>query len=200
MIPAHDGTLSEFGAREGASARDCPVTHAQFVRYREAGLLGESNEAGRWPPTVVERLISIKALDASVRSLDRRAIYLNDERDFPIAPEKLRTAMVNVVPTIRRPVQKLRLVARDGRSPAARNLRAVAVPPPGEWVRILRHAALDLFAALVPGWYAMARTVIPSLYADRPNPLADIPFEEQIVLYAIIDLSQRLPPSRSTGT
>jgi hypothetical protein len=187
-----DETWSEYRLRAESDRLDHPVTHAQFKAYLAVGLLSPPDENGRWPAATLEALVAIRDLSDSVRSLDRRLIRLAGDRgQFPVPAHRVRDAMIRVIPTIKHPIQKLRRVAAAGRSPEVTQLRHPPRPTLQEWEPLLRNVDLDRFAAWMPGWYAMATTVIPAWHAPNANPLTDIDIEEQILLQGVLDLSQR---------
>jgi hypothetical protein len=101
--------MSESALRAYAETRGHPVTHAQFGSYLRAGLLPEPTD-GRWPEAVGDRLVLVRKLGQFVRPLPRRVILLRDHINFPVAPEKLRQAMIALIPTIRTPIAKMKRV------------------------------------------------------------------------------------------
>lgn len=192
MLSPHVETWSGYRLREEAGHLGYPVTYAQFNAYVDVGLLSPPDENGRWPAATLDALIAIRDHSDSVRSLDRRLIRLaGDRARFPVPAQKVRDAMIRVIPTIRRPIQKLRRVASAGRSREMAQLRQPPQPSLLEWAPLLQTVDLDRFAAWMPGWHAMAMTVIPAWYAPNASPIADIDIEEQVLLHAILDLSQR---------
>jgi hypothetical protein len=125
-----------------------------------------------------------------VRSLPRRVVLLRaDATRFSVPTEKLRDAMLALVPAVQRPAQKLALVARAGVSPGVRALRR-ELPAAPTWATLLREAPADLIDQWAPGWYAMVQ-LVPAFHAPAVNPLAKVPLEEQVLLFAILDLSRR---------
>jgi hypothetical protein len=177
MTPRTEGWL-----RTGAGG----VTRAQFVRYRDVGLLPAPDANGRYPEWVKFALEAIRHEEAEARSLPRRAVRLRANAIlFPVATEKLRQAMLDVIPSIRAPKQKLRRVHA-----ATRRSRATTVLPVVEgWPDILRGASDALFGARTPGWYAMASMVLPAQAWPEPSPLWGVPLEEQVILLAVLDLA-----------
>ena len=178
---------SENWLREGAGALGYPTTSTQFRDYQEAGLLPEPDEEGRYPECGLTSLIRIRAHSHSVRSIPRRVVLLRaDFLFFPVPTEKLRRAMVAMIPTIEQPVRKLGRVSRV-LGPNRRGAGA-KLPRPDTWAEILVGVADELFEMRSPGWYAMAMAVLPANAWPEPSPLWGIPTEDQIVLMAILDL------------
>lgn len=192
LIPdlhSQDETRSEYRLRTESVHLGYSVTHAQFRAYVAVGLLSRPDANGRWPAAAIETLVAIRGLSDAVRSLDRRLVRLADRH--PVSTDALLQAMIEVTSTMKGRGRKLRILASAGRSPAISQLRRPPLPRVKEWVTLLSGADVKLVDAWRPGWYAMVREVIPAWYAPGPSPLAFIPFEEQVVLYAILDLSQR---------
>lgn len=179
--------------------RGTPVTHAQFVRFRKAGLLGETDH-GRYPPITVDRLLVVRRLseeEPRLRSLPRRVLYVRRNAvAFPIEPHDVREAMIAVVPAIQRPMHKLGRVDAAlaelglrlaGVSGTPRGRRRPQPSHPAEWIELLNETrsrpgdAADRFTAGVDGWYA---------WSGMLGPVDSIPPEEQVLLIAILALAR----------
>jgi hypothetical protein len=197
------------------------LSHAQLQRFVAVGLLPPSGDDGRWPSRTLVALIRIVRLGRTVTSLDRRLLRLRrDYHAFPVEPSNLRAAMVRLVPSIDAPVRKLRFVADYARSPMptarqlpvvrvralgrvdpnvrrARPLRGQRLPSPEVWAGILRSVDAERVGMWAVGWYAWLGDVIPAHYAPEPDPLAWIPFEERVILYAILDIAARDPDAQA---
>jgi len=203
--------------------RGIGLSHEQLVRFVDVGLLPPQGEDGRWPPRTLVSLIRIVRLGRDVTSLDRRLLRLRrNYHYFPAEPDKLRAAMVRMLPSIEAPVRKMRLVADYARSPMPvdrrfpvikarslrqdpnlrrrRPLREQRIPRREDWARILARVDSERIGIWAVGWYAWLGDVIPAHYAPSPDPLGWIPFEERVTLYAILDIAIHFPtaPERST--
>jgi hypothetical protein len=110
---------------------------------------------------------------------------------FPVPADKLQQALIEMLPTVEGAARKLARISRWGLSPGARLVRQPPLPRVKEWEGLLRGAASELMHAWAVGWYAMARDFIPAYYAPKISPLDDIPFEEQVLLLAVLDLNRR---------
>lgn len=191
-------TLSESKLRQRAGERGWPVTHKQFSSYREWGLLPEPDN-GRWPVAVADLLIRIRELSDSVRSLPRRVIVLRqDYTRFPIPADRLRQAMLDVVPTMTAPLHKMRRTHAACVSWGANTagigsdhtalLQVWEPPKPEAWVVTLREADLDLFDMRVRAMYYVTAVLSAHAHGSK-HDLADILFEEQIILLTVRDLA-----------
>jgi hypothetical protein len=80
---------------------------------------------------------------------------------------------------------------RDGKSRESLRAHARPLPPVKEWSRLIARAPLGVLDSWAMGWYGDVRSGIPSFYAPSPSPLDDIPFEEQVLCIAILDLDRR---------
>jgi hypothetical protein len=101
--------------------------------------------------------------------------------------------MIEVIPTIEQARQKLGRMKAVGFTPKTSMRTRVGLPPRTAWAGILTGVPIELFNMWTPGWYGSVHMVIPSLYAPQPNPVAAIPFEEQIICYAVLDITWRRP-------
>jgi hypothetical protein len=173
--------------RRDAADAGYPVTYAQFDSYRVAGLLPEPDASGRYPAWALGALLAVRRLSREVRALSRRVIRLgSDAVTFPVPPEKLRAAMLELVTIMTDRTRKMARVAR-----AASRGRPIRAPKVSTWKALVEAVPAEHIALWAPGWYAMVRDVIPTWSAPGPDPLADIAFEEQVTLYALLDLHQR---------
>lgn len=194
---------SEWELRKQAENHGYPTTHAQFADYRKTGLIPEPSE-GQWADDVLERLLKLRALGAETKALHRRAIRLHFEA-FPVAPEKLRQAMVRLAgesakgfPAAKR---KMRQVACAVDSWHAEQLAAIRMRnfpyeqptlwrrrDSREWAAILADQSIDdqRFSEIASEQYRH--------YAELSS-LADIAFEERMVLLTVLALSLLLPLS-----
>jgi hypothetical protein len=196
--------------------RGMGLSHDQLRRFLEVGLLPRPGEDGRWPPRTLVSLIRIVRLGREVTSLDRRLLRLRrNYHYFPVEPDKLREAMVRILPSMEAPVRKMRLVADYARSPMPadrrlpvvtapsrrqdpnlkrrRPLREQQIPHPDEWAEILERVDVGRIGLWAVGWYAWLGDVIPAHYAPDSDPLGWIPFEERVTLYAILDIAAHAP-------
>ena len=191
------------------------LSHEQMARFVTVGLIPPPGADGRWPARTIVTLIRIVRLNREVTSLDRRLVRLRRNHDrFPVDSEKLRAAMIRILPSINTRVRKMRSVADYARSPVPavrrlpvlttrelgrvdpnlkrrRPLREQRIPHPEEWSAILESVDADRVGTWAVGWYGWLGQVIPAHYSPEPDPLAWIPFEERVVLYAILDIAAR---------
>jgi hypothetical protein len=184
---------SEWGLRQAAESLGVPVSHQQFRSYRYWGLIPEpSDHCGRWPQSVVDRLVRIRSLHDEVRPLPRRVLRLRSEPEFADIPaEQLRDAMFVVLPTITAPVRKLRriddavhaLPGFGGRR-SARTRR----PHRTDWETLLRTADLDVLANRMAGHVHLLAS-LNEYGKGTDHDLRDIPLEEQILLLTVRDLA-----------
>jgi len=180
---------SESWLRDGAEAQGFSVTHAQFTSYQRAGVLPLADQSGRYPEWTLAALIRIRNLGSAVRPLPRRVIRLRGDWNlFPVSGANLKAAMLATIPSIKAPRRKLRRMAVDGKSQGDRRLRR-RLPTPAEWIALVERAPAERIEMWAVGWYAMVVNFIPAYHHPNPNPLADIPLEEQVILYAILDLA-----------
>jgi hypothetical protein len=203
--------------------RELVLTYKQMARFIAVGLIPPAGADDRWPARTLVALIRVVRLGRTVNSLDRRLVRMRrDYQYFPIDPEKLRAAMVRIVPAIEAPVRKMRTVAEYARSPLPavrplpvvrarvlgrvdpnlrrrRPLREQRIPHREEWTAILEGVPAERIGMWAVGWYAWLGSVLPSHYGPASDPLAAIPFEERVVLYAILDIAahREMPPVQS---
>lgn len=202
LIPESDlpNRISAHKARELAEVLgEEPVTTAQFERFARAGLIPPAAHDG-FDGGVVNQLIAAKRAGGYARPIARRTVFLRGYHPlFPVPAEKLRNALVDFVPLIRKPAIKLARVANQGRSVEVRRLRPRRLPPVGQWQEMLTDIPPSLVDAWATGWYAMARDFIPSYFAPAPSPLEDIPLEDQVLCLAILDVDRRSEVSLKGG-
>lgn len=182
--------LSGWELRRRAGQQDVPVSGKQFASYVSWGLLPE-RDGGGWAEPDIGRLVRIRKLGESVRPLHRRVILLRD-LDFPTPPDRLRQAMVDTVPSIAAALKKMRALYRaiqvlHGETTPADAAR-LSVPhdwrPPerGRWLRSLRWPTDEAFEAIAGSVYSEAHALTRNPRVASSGLLADIPFEELVVL------------------
>jgi hypothetical protein len=193
--------LTIHAARELAEElAEEPVTSAQFAAFANAGLVATVGDDGLLPGSVVNQLIAAKRAAGYARPLARRTVFLRGYHPlFPVSPDKLQQALIDLVPLIRQPARKLTRVARFGQSAERRRLRHRRLPVVEEWRGLLAGVEPSRIDAWAMGWYAMGREFIPSYWAPAPNPLADILLEDQVLCLAILDLDRRFEVSLQGG-
>jgi hypothetical protein len=211
--------LTWYQVREGLAVREEPigVNHDQVVAWRDWGLL-EQDEAKRWAPNTVAKVVRIHELRKTLDSLARRVIVLNaesfrvvppppgredlgetSEDFFRVPAAQLRRAMIEVAPRISPHLRKAKtleaaIAAFHRRSSPGPLDRFSALPrgwrpPPREqWVAVLEEAPLDVFANSAGTQYYFAG-LLRVFLKDRSKALDGVPFEEQIVLLTVRDLS-----------
>ncbi len=192
--------LTESRLRTLAEERGYPVSHMQFQQFWKAGLLPEPQE-GRWSEDTVDRLVIVRRLSETVRSLPRRVIRLRDHLNFPVEPEKLRQAMVDLIPLIGTPATKMRRIDAAcvywGNFEAAGGppLKGMTLPhgwkPPrlNQWQEILQEGDAAYFDRRAGMQYYFVQAVLPVYVANTPYNLDDILEEEQVTLLTIRDLA-----------
>lgn len=192
--------LSGWELRQRAEGRGTPVSGKQFRSYQEWGLIPE-RPGGGWIDADVERLVRIRQLRAQALSMHRRVILLRDLR-WPTPPAKLRQAMIETIPSIKSPKKKTTALyravrIRHGEVSIAKAVR-IRLPPdwgPPEraaWQDVFRwpeDANFDLIAGSV---YSDVHALVQSPLVTQSTLLADIPFEEVVILLMTRQLS--LPP------
>ena len=181
---------SETWLRDGAEVAGYPVTHAQFVRYRDADLLPPPGPDGRYPEWAASSLVEIRRFSSSVRPLPRRTIRLRaNYLLFPVPAARLLRAMLDTLPTVRQRVRKFRRVAAL-LDPSARRPTG-SRPTFARFRELLEQANPQQIEMWAPGWYAMASSVIPARFAPDPSPVDDLPLEELVIFIALSDLDVR---------
>ncbi|MDP9357433.1 MAG: hypothetical protein M3R02_19520 [Chloroflexota bacterium] len=187
--------FTRYQLRRRAAELDIAVRYGQFAAYIEKGLLPDPDEEPWTEEDIVPRLLRIHELEATVRSLDRRAVVLH-LGGYPVPPAKLRLAMVGMLPTIKGPARKMARVEATDRWLAARTkdgspLDRGEAPPagwrpprPAEWAGVLREADLDVFARRL-GIERYHAALLAALGKGTPHALADLPAEEALVLLMV---------------
>ncbi len=183
-------TLSEWGAREGSRRRGFSVSHEQFHSYLDTGLLSPSDEHGRWFPDVVDRLIAIRTLSETVRSLPRRVIYLYSPGITFTTEDALWHAIQDATPIVEQDDECRDATMRrvfDALLPmttARERLPPDWQPPPAKtWRGLIHLYRLPIARRRIEQWYRWAHRLA--------EPLADIPFDERVVLVALCDLAMQ---------
>jgi hypothetical protein len=203
LIPARDlpEHLTVHAARQLAEELgEEPVTSAQYNSFAQAGLVATVADDRLIPGEAVNQLVAAKRAAGYARPIVRRVVFLRGYAFlFPVAADKLQGALINLVPLVRKPAVKLARVARSSRSRGERRLRRHRLPPVKEWQGLLAGVNPSLVDAWAAGWYAMAREFIPSYFAPAPNPLDDVPLEEQVLCLAILDIDRRSEVSLRGG-
>jgi len=188
-----------------ALAGEMPAS--QLREYSAKGLIEEPGADGRWPASELQRLLVAKAMAADVHSIARRVLRMRgDPYGYPVAGAKLQAAMVAVVPTIHKPIRKAGRIAAYAIPwpwPSIRSrvlgeirfgvVKRRVIPPFGRWDEILRSTDPARFDQLAERWYAIVQRVMPTGFPAGTDPLADIPLEEQITIYAVLDLAFHAP-------
>lgn len=171
------------------------VRYGQFEIYITKGLLPDPELEPWAEQAIVTRFLRIHELEPRARSLDRRVVILYLER-YPIPPEKLREAMIGMLPTISPPTRKMSRVAAAGQWFAAAQGegsslgKGDALPPSSkppkrsEWVEILRNANIDVFTHRlgITQYYA---SLLATFGKGTPHALDDLDPEEKLVLLMI---------------
>lgn len=167
------------------------------------GLLPPPDEDGRWSNDVVKRLVRVGEMGKTVRSYPRRSILLRCEgQDVP--PEVIVEAMCVIVPTITRPVQKMKQASQARamlsgpdaepltvRERNRRKCEAWAPPPPEKWVPVLEKAIPAGVDARFWVWCIAAQWARE--YArDTIHDITEVPLEELVTLFAIEDIAAQL--------
>lgn len=194
LIPGPDlpARVTAYRARMLAAEYGEAVTSKQLRAFQRAGLTVPGGSDGTYEGVLVNQLIALKRTGRVVRPLPRRVVFLRGYYPlFPVSPDRLQQALVEMAPTVHGAARKLARLSRSGRSRGEASLRQPSLPPAKVWDGLLQGASPELVEAWATGWYAMARDVIPAYYAPRTSPLDDIPLEEQVLLLAILDLNQR---------
>lgn len=193
--------LNESQLRAHAAAKGFPVSGRQFRDFRHWGLIPSPDTDSRWPASTVDTLVTIRARGNEIRSLPRRVILLRCD-GLSIPADRLRSAMRDVAPTIRRPVRAMRRVARARRllgEPTAARLTerewrvweqtTWKIPEPSQWPDILDSATEEGIDRRVGIRWYLAALWMRELGRDTPYDLSDIPLEEMLTMMAIQDVS-----------
>lgn len=187
--------FTRYRLRERAKDLGIEVRYGQFKTYISKGLLPDP-EVDPWTEEeIVPRLLRIHGLESSARSLDRRVVDLYLER-YPVPPEKLRDAMIGMLPTIHQPVRKMARVAAAGRwfnaaygsgsslgkdNPLPTEWKP---PKPSEWAAVLRFADLEVFANRL-GITQYFMSLLATVGKGTPHALHDLESEEKLVLMLV---------------
>jgi hypothetical protein len=169
------------------------MSDGQLKAFAEWGLL--DRDARGYAADSLDRLPSILEAGSDARSMPRRVVRLRGNHDlFPVPPEPLRRAMVELAPTISRPIRKLARVLAAQRAFAERigqrgTPRKGRLPAAASWPALLRSVPLAVLDSRVMAWYQLVAAVLPTYLKDSGHDLSDIPIEEQVVLLAVLDLS-----------
>lgn len=187
--------FTRYQLRKRADALGIEVRYGQFETYIAKGLLPDPGTESWIEEEIVPRFLRIHELEERARSLDRRVVILYLER-YPVSAEKLRDAMIGMLPSIDRPVRKMQQIMAAGRWFAAAPGQGASVgqgePLPSdwkpakrsEWVEILRDADLDVFAQRlgIAQYYA---SLLAYFGKGMPHALEDLDPEEKLVLLMI---------------
>lgn len=185
--------LTAGAVRYRARRRGAALSERQWQGFREWGLIPEPGADG-WDEAVVSRLVAVDALGATVRSLPRRVLLLDDPA-YPRSPALTRRAMRRVIPTIRQPVRKLERMRRarqwwsEGprRSSRSRSTQQLAaVLPPAQWPTLLDTVPDELFGGWSQSAYYFASALV-SVTAGTDRDITDIPPEERHILVTVLD-------------
>jgi hypothetical protein len=193
--------MNESQVRKAVAAKGYPVSGRQFRDFRRWGLIPPPDTEGTWASDTVDTLVQIRAMGESVRSLPRRVLLLRCE-GLPIHGDRLREAMCEVAPTIRRPVNKMRRLLRARRlliEPAAARLTDAEwraweeqlgkMPEPGQWPQILREAApAGIERRFTDRWF-LSTLWVRERVRDTPYDINDIPLEEVLTMLAVLDIA-----------
>lgn len=192
--------FTRYQLRARAKDLGIAVRYGQFATYIAKGLLPDP-EAEAWvEEEIVPRFLRIHALEATVRSLDRRVVVLALER-YPVPAAKLRDAMVGMLPTIKAPARKMARIEAASqwfsgrfRDTSALGARAVLPaawrpPPPAAWGTVLREADPDVFAHRL-GLEQYHAALLATFGKGTPHALTDLPPEEKLVLLMVRYLAE----------
>lgn len=188
--------------RDAAGREGYPVSGRQLTDFREAGLLPEPDEDGRWPAAAVEVLVRVRQLGKvpGLRPLSRRAIRLWMEGQ-PISPEHLKQAVLDVARTLTSPERKMVRVRRAWRwlgdleyrslSPRSRKRIDPAealLPKHDQWRAILEQTEPMEIAERIGRLAYLAGAMKPR-EVEPVEYVADVPVEEIVVLMLIQELA-----------
>ncbi len=175
------------------------MSDAQLRRFVASGLLERSD--GGYLPDAPDRVLDILEAESVARSLSRRVVHLRgDYTKFPVPAASLRKAMIELAPTIRRPIRKLRLVERAWSAMASRSSRRRPLTRPSRlpalerWPEFLQSMPVATYDARATGWYTLAHDVLPFFGREVEVDLDAIPLEERVVMVAVLDAHGSTPP------
>lgn len=163
-------------------------------------------EDGSWAATTVGLLVLISEAGRQAPPLHRRVLVLRaDHANFPVPDKSAREALIALASaSIEHPRRKMRAIVRlwnawselhgeqlrwPGATPWRGRARAPEVPPPENWVAILKAPSLSdgIFGAQVSFAYQFDREVSAGL----ANWIEAMPLEERILIVVILSLSWR---------
>lgn len=201
-----DATLSGWEVRQRLTNDGYFVSDDQLDSFEAWGLITRAPD-GRWPPPTVGLVAKVLEAATDARLLARRVLRLRaDFAIFPIAGAHVRQAMLEAVPTVKRPVRNLNRVARAlevlgqryAGAPARRRRKQRLIRPRhAEWRTVLERVSPLEFDARATGWYALAQSVLPDLVRGTSNSIDDIPIEDRVVALAVLDVANPVgaPPA-----
>lgn len=213
-MPAVSEALSEYGLRAAAERAGFPVTHAQLRDYQAWGLMPEGEITDLSSEDLIERLVAIRKLSASHRSLARRVIWLRVKNiqfvHVPIPAEKVQKAVIAVTSTMQYRSRKMKVVDSACRwwsnqaSVIANRLTPTPRPgflperqlppkwhPPqvGSWKRLLEYARPDWLDSHLGIQGSLAFQLLDREVNGAPLQISSMPLEELVVLLTIRDVS-----------
>ena len=194
--------LTAGAVRAHAEGRGTPISWAQWRGYERWGLIDPLPDES-WPEITVERVIEIAKLSATTRSLARRVVLLRrNYLLFPVRAKLVRCAMDNLIPTIRRPVRKMRTVDRAGqwwawRQGGAWRRGAFAAEPLrlglDDCSPLLLGADSERLESAITSAYYFAGSVLPDSVSGTEYDVVGIPFEELVTLVLVRQLAADAP-------
>ncbi len=102
--------VSEWGLRQSAQEKGWPTTHSQLWSYVHYGLL-QGPVDGLWDESTLAKLLQIRRLSRTIRSLPRRVVYLRSNYiDYPVPTALLRKAMIDMAPSVKAAKRKTRQI------------------------------------------------------------------------------------------
>ncbi len=178
--------------RRTAEQRGYTVSNQQLDSYVETGLIppGEGPKGKEhWYPDVVDRLVAIRQLGETIRPLSRRVIHLYNPGLTFTTEDALWHAIQDTTPIVEQDDERRDATMRrvsDALLPLTivrGKLPADWQPPPAKTWRGLVHLyGLAIARQHIPRWYQWA-------HREIADSLADIPFDERVVLVALCDLA-----------
>lgn len=115
--------------------------------------------------------------------------------EFHVAADKLRDAMLAVIPTIdaaKRKMRQVRQALSHGQTYLYGPLRVSEhLPERGEWPELLRSVPLPLLEKQRVCWY-LASKMLEEAMKDTDLSISEIPEEERIIIIALLDIADRL--------
>jgi hypothetical protein len=186
--------LSASRVRELAAGMGPVISVNQWQGYLRWGLLGESD---RWTTETVDRLEEIVELGREVRSRPRRVLLLRrNYLKFPVAPKYVKCAIKALIPAISGRKQKMtrlhsacefweRRMANPARQETGRTRFAI---PIRKWISLIETIDPDDPSQRITGYYYFLTVVLPPALKGTTRDISDIPFEEQVALFAVRDI------------